>query len=216
MNILGPLLLLTLSGHVKAWWGGQTQQQSQGHASSGSFASSQSHSSSHSSASASGYGAATNPPGYHGSAQSSGFGSQHASSSFGSQHSSGFNSQQSSGYGAAVQHGGNYSPPSYGGYNKPKPVNCAVAAWGPWSHSDANGVSSRYRKIQQHPSNGGHPCPSLVETRVGKWIFIMTIKFYAGKCIILHFYVDFHNKNMSEPIWTLLHFTNKNAWNRKQ
>jgi hypothetical protein len=57
MNILGPWLLLALSGHVKAWWGGQTQQQS------GSFASSQSHASSHSSASASGYGAATNPPG---------------------------------------------------------------------------------------------------------------------------------------------------------
>lgn len=47
-------------------------------------------------------------------------------------------------------------------------IDCVVTPWGPWSECDADcgtGMTTRHRKIQTQPQNGGKHCPSLIQKR---------------------------------------------------
>jgi hypothetical protein len=53
---------------------------------------------------------------------------------------------------------------------------CLVEPWSEWSPPSYDGMCSRTRQITRHPANGGKPCPSTTQTKLGRYIFFCILK----------------------------------------
>lgn len=51
---------------------------------------------------------------------------------------------------------------------------CLVEPWSEWSPPSYEGICSRTRQITRYPANGGKPCPSTTQTKLGRYILILT------------------------------------------